>query len=184
MVQLINKRYRIPNGLEPKGLEECKDWNFKGIWRELTQQDVWDLFEEEEFWNNVQIKPEFFNIINSKILKKYNNVFITIGTEVNLYKKREFLERQLGQSMNNFEYLGLLHDQQKSSIDMSGDIQIDDNYNNLKYTNARLKILMKDNRETRYNNSYGLIDMPDNLYNVNYLNEVKEILEFNLIERL
>lgn len=132
----------------------------------------------------VEIKPEFIDIVASGILDKYNNVFITKGSFTNLKKKKEYLGAQLYDVMNKFSYIGLTHEQNKEEVDMSGAIQIDDNYKNLKNTNARLKILIKNNREASYNNSFGYIDTPDNLYNVDYLDQILQILEFNLIERL
>ena len=67
---------------------------------------------------------------------------------------------------------------------MTDGIQIDDNYSNLRNTKAKIKILVKNYVESTVNNSYGMIDTPDNLYNVNSLNEVLDILKFNLLEAL
>lgn len=64
---------------------------------------------------------------------------------------------------------------------MGGSIQIDDNYENLIDTNSQLKILLKNNLNTCYNNSFNYyMDIPDNLYYANSLKEVYQILEFNL----
>lgn len=184
IVQLINEKYRIPNNLEPKTADNCKDWSFKGIWRPLTERQQEELFESDEFWNRVEIREEFIKMIESGVLDNYKNVFVTKGSPINLRRKKEYLEAQLYDVMDKFEYIGLFHEQDKGEIDMRGGIQIDDNYKNIKDTNARLKILMKNNREASYNNSLGYIDTLDNLYNVNYLEEIQQILEFNLVQRL
>jgi len=88
------------------------------------------------------------------------------------------------EAFKDFGYIGITNDEDKSVIDMTNGIQIDDNYSNLKNTTAKIKILVKNYMESIANNSYGMIDTPDNLYNVNSLNEVLDILKFNLVEAL
>ena len=63
---------------------------------------------------------------------------------------------------------------------MENGIQIDDNYDNLIKTNARIKILLKNNLTTDYNTDYGKYGNIDNLYIVDTLEEVGQILKFNL----
>lgn len=186
MVDLINKKYRIPNHLSPKTRAECKDWEFKGLWRNLTKEQQMELFESSDFWDSVTIKEEFYNVINSGILDKYDNVFVTKGSIYNLFKKKEFLydNSDIKEAIKDFGYVGLAEGVDKASIDMTDGIQIDDNYGNLKNTKAKIKILVKNYVESTVNNSYGLIETPDNLYNVNSLNEVLDILKFNLVEAL
>ena len=186
MVELINKKYRIPNNLQPKTREQCKDWDFKGLWRPLTKEQQMELFESSDFWNTVTIKPEFYNIVRSGILDEYDNIFVTKGSIYNLFRKKEFLyeEVDIKDVFKDFGFVGIADDEDKASIDMTDGIQIDDNYSNLKSTKAKIKILVKNYVESTVNNSYGMIDTPDNLYNVNSLNEVLEILKFNLVEAL
>ena len=186
MVELINKKYRIPNNLQPRTREQCKDWEFKGLWRPITKEQQMELFESHEFWDTVTIKPEFYNIVKSGILDEYDNVFITKGSVYNLFRKRELLyeEIDIKDVFKDFGFAGIADDEDKATIDMTDGIQIDDNYSNLKNTKAKIKILVKNYVESTVNNSYGMIDTPDNLYNVNSLNEVLDILKFNLIEAL
>lgn len=186
MVELINKKYRIPNNLEPRTREQCKDWEFKGIWRNLTKEQQMELFESSDFWDTVTIKKEFYDIAQSGILNEYDNIFVTKGSVYNIFKKKEFLyeDVDIKDVFKNFGYIGIVDDEDKASIDMTDGIQIDDNYSNLKNTKAKIKILLKNNVESTVNNSFGKIDTLDNLYNVNSLNEVLDILKFNLIESL
>ena len=186
MVELINNKYRIPNYLKPKTREECKDWDFKGLWRPLTKEQQIELFESHKFWDIVTIKPEFYNIVQSGILDEYDNIFVTKGSVYNLFRKKEFLydEVDIKDIFRKFGFIGIADEEDKSSIDMSNGIQIDDNYSNLRNTKSKIKILLKNNVESTINNSYGKIDTLDNLYNVNSLNEVLDILKFNLVEAL
>lgn len=186
MIELINQKYRLPLGLKPRTREEVKDWGFKSIFAPMTKEQKIELFESNEFWNMVSIKPEFYNIVKSGVLNNYDNVFVTKGSIYNLIKKKEFLydEVDIKDVLKNFSYIGISEGEDKAVIDMTNGIQIDDNYSNLKNTKAKIKILIKNYVESTFNNSYGTIDAPDNLYNVNSLNEVLDILKFNLVENL
>ena len=59
---------------------------------------------------------------------------------------------------------------------MQGGIQIDDNYNNLKTTDASVKILLKNGIGTNYNDYYLTSDNLQNLYIVDNIEEVVQIL--------
>lgn len=63
---------------------------------------------------------------------------------------------------------------------MSGGIQIDDNCNNLIDTNAKIKILFKNGINTDYNTDFGKFGGIDNLYIVNNVKELEQVLMFNL----
>ena len=80
---------------------------------------------------------------------------------------------------NDYEFIGLLPNSEKHIVNMEGEIQIDDNLKNLVNTNAGLKILLKNNLETDYN-TYSKFKPIDNLYEVNTLQEVYEIIAFIL----
>ena len=57
-------------------------------------------------------------------------------------------------------------------------IQIDDNYNNLKDTDADLKILLKNEIDTNYNSVYKIKDNLENLYIVDNIQQMIDILRF------
>ena len=61
---------------------------------------------------------------------------------------------------------------------MYGGIQIDDNYNNLRTTDASVKILLKNGIGTNYNDYYLTSDNLQNLYIVDNIEEVVQILDF------
>ena len=186
MIELINQKFNRPNGLPDKTLADAKDWNMKSIYRYLTRKDLESLFSSQDFWDNVKLKPGFTDLLSRPILRKYNNVFLTVGTPENLKYKRDFLERELGKKFKYFTYIGIESPKTKASVKMPNDIIIDDNIKNLIETNAAIKILLKNNLDTLYNNAYGSFNdqLPDNLYVVNSLDEVEEILNFNLKRNL
>jgi len=63
MIELINEKYRTPLGLKPRTKEDKKDWGFKSIFAPLTKEQEIEMFESDDFWERVVIKPEFYNII-------------------------------------------------------------------------------------------------------------------------
>ena len=91
-----------------------------------------------------------------------------------------FNHPELKEVFNTFKFIGLGLEESKANINMSGAIQIDDNFSYLSNTNAKLKILVKNYHDRTYNNSFGNVDTLDNLYNVNDLNDIWQILDFNI----
>ena len=182
-IDIINNKYNIPNGLPVKTIKDLKDWEMKSIYRSLTVDQLEDIFASDEFWGIVKINEKFWSIVHDEcILNKYRHFFVTKGTQINLEKKYNFLSQALkGYFEEYFEYLGLLNYTCKSVVNMQGGIQIDDNVCNLSPTNARLKILVKNGRETYYNNTLNRKKVVlDNLYEVNDIIDVRDILDFNL----
>jgi len=84
-------------------------------------------------------------------------------------------------------FINLYPGQDKSLIPMYKGIQIDDNFNNLIGTNAHIKVLLTNNIVADFNKGYATKNnnadellLNDNLYYANDLNEVYEILKFNV----
>lgn len=114
LVKLINEKYLIPNNKDPKSVYDIKDWNLRSIYSELTQDQLSELFESNEFWENVSIKIGFIQILKSGVLSNYFNYFITIGTPENLKLKEDFLRRELGEYYDQFYYIGIPEGHKKS----------------------------------------------------------------------
>lgn len=181
IVELINQK-RQELGLPSKDLSDLKDWGFKSILRTISKKEVELLFESKEFWNRVQVKPEFIDLLKSGVLDSYSHQIVTKGSLKNQAYK--FVKFCTDLKEWNWIHHTLLIDQDKSIINMEGGIQIDDNYDNLIKTNARVKILLRNGLTTDYNTNYGKYGNIDNLYIVETLEDVKQILQFNLIEKL
>lgn len=86
--------------------------------------------------------------------------------------------------LDKYKSIGYTKEENIANIDMSNAIQIDTEFNNLRNTKAKLKILIKEEEDNTISNRYEAIELLDNLYHVTYLDEILSILEFNLIERL
>lgn len=194
MIELINAQYRRPYGLKDKTYEDLHDWRYKSIYRGKVNNDeneglspeiVEQMFDSDDFWNLVEFNPGFLKMFdNEKIVSGYNWILVTKGNELNLEKKKEFLfnnNSPISHHKENFIYYGLQLNECKSKVNMKGGIQIDDRFDNLEPTNAKLKILMKNGLTTDYNASFGNNrNLLPNLYIINYFDELEQILEFNL----
>ena len=206
-IKIVNEKYRIPSGLEPYvgpyNASYSIDYNLKSVYKDLTPEMVEDIFSSDEFFWEVSENSDMSHIFTKTILDNYSIIFVTKGSPVNLKSKYCLLNYLLikhlmsidgynvadNKSKYHFYYVGLGLDQNKDLIDMSDGIQIDDVFDNLVDTNARVKILLTNGVDTLYN--LGIItkdnrNFPilDNLYKVSSLNQIEEILNFNLIEKL
>ena len=118
-----------------------KKWNFEDVIPELDHDRVNDMFESDIFWRN--LKP-----INGAIefINKYRDdiVICTIGTNKNIQKKLAWIEKHLGKVdvLPIIINIGSHHTAiDKSVIDMTNCILVDDNVNALDTSNAKYKIL-------------------------------------------
>ena len=155
-----------------KNFYDLKDWKFRSIDRNIDVKEFLNYIETEEFFNEVQFYDDFLRFY-VKYADKFNFIFVTIGTRKNLQLKKRFIFRSLP-TIKNVKYIGL--ENNKNDIDMSDGIQIDDKYDNLN-TNAKLKILQKNNIETDYNQ---VKEYRNDLYIMQDWKQIGESLEFIL----
>lgn len=193
IIDIINQKYRVPNGLKPKTEDDQKSWGYKSIYRSFSESQLFEILESNEFWKKVRINKDFKRILDTGMLDNYNNVLVTKGTLTNLSLKIGYLKSHGLNCDRDFVYDPIVIEAgesatDKSAIDMRGAIQIDDNITNLINTNAHIKILIKNNHDTVFNNSFGhytdKIDPDDIFYEVNTISEIEEILKFNLEYKL
>ncbi len=183
-IKIFNSNYNIN---PPKEFKDIKDWGYKSIDKRINVKDIEEMYKSEEFWNNIKINKNFEKIIENKLINKnYKIEFTTRGSSENLKKKEETLKLFLENKEIEWEFNGInnekIHEQHgKSHINMSNGIQIDDNINYLN-TNAKIKILLTNNIETDYNrfNKKEIMNNT-NLYIINDLSELEDILVFFVI---
>lgn len=110
---------------------------------------------------------------------KYNWVFVTKGNDENLDKKYNYLCKQPFFSKHeSWTYYRLGLHETKSKIHMMGGIQVDDLYGNLVNTDADMKILLKNGRDTPFNTPKKDTDNFENLYMINDISELVDILNW------
>lgn len=170
-VKVANKKFNVN-----KDWHESRLWNFTDLYPEITVKDVNEIFRSDDFF--VDLEPHKGVIETIESLKDKIDLHIaTIGIKENLNKKVKWIKDNLKDI--EFEFTGILDDDgdiiyDKSSIDMSDSIFIDDRIDNLRSSNAKLKILYKDYR----NYSWQETDCSDDIYIVNSWEEIYEILSF------
>lgn len=134
---LYNDDFSLYPGFKMIAPWKVNSWKFEEL--ELADWDYLDhYFSQPRFFEDILPMPLACSTCEILTLD-YDIVFVTIGTKANLEGKRRWLA-------DNFEakydFIGLdineYHD--KSSVDMSDGIFIDDSSSNLKTSNAAVKI--------------------------------------------
>lgn len=138
-----------------------KEWNFTSILPEYNPS----VFDDPIFQGHLKIDPTF-KIMEATIFKHFNVVLGTGGSdEYNAFKATMFPNYLI-------RFFPCVPYPRKD--DYPCDIQIDDRSSCLS-SKATLKILIKNNKDTSYNQ-----DPPEGTYIVNVLQEAEEILSFYL----
>ena len=161
-LDIINSEYGLS-----ASIEDIKDWNFKSIYEKMSDEIINKVFSEQYFFDDLK----FFD--KSLLTLEGNDVTIcTKGINKNIELKNEFLKA------NNLDFkligLGFNDGHSKSSINMKNSIQIDDRYDCLKDTNAKIKILFKNFNQYSWQN----VPPMENIYIVNTWEEINQIIQF------
>lgn len=146
------------------------------------------IFDSDKFFEVVQFNGDLINAFESEedredgLFNSYNWILLTKGNDKNLQKKYEFIFSDkcpfFKRNKDKIGYYGLNLHENKKTVHMLSGIQIDDNYYNLRDTDADLKILLKNGIETNYNMIYKTSDNLQNLYITDNMIQVIEILKF------
>lgn len=145
----------------------------------MTAQQVEEIFGSDDFWNCVHLNNTLMKAFEEELWDKFNWVFVTKGNEQNLQKKFNYLTQQeFFKTHTNWSYYRLKMNESKSKVHMMGGIQIDDLYGNLVNTDADLKILLKNGRDTVFNSSRKETDNFENLYFADDMNHIVSILNW------
>ena len=174
VLKVLYKRY----GIQQEQVN-IKDWRFRSAKRDMTAEQIEEIFESEDFWGCVELNKILVEAFENGLWDNYNWVFVTKGTEENLQKKYDYLSQQsFLKSHSNWTYYRLNLNESKSKVHMMGGIQIDDLYGNLVNTDADVKILLKNGRDTPFNTSKKETDNFENLYFAGDMNHIISILNW------
>lgn len=166
-VKLANKKYK-----KEEDWNNINRWDFKDLYPEITNNDIDNIFSSEDFFVDLGLCENCLDVINS--IKNLVNIHIaTIGTDKNLKNKMKWIKENLN---IDFNFNGILDTgiNDKSSIDMSGAIFVDDRADNLRSSNANIKILYKN----YHNYSWQQIEPNDDIYVVDSWEQICSILDF------
>ena len=162
-----------------EGFGEDKDWkklrryDFKDLFPNCSYWEIERCFESDKMFEEVELLPEVYETLNS-FRDKFDKVsVVTIGTDINLEKKRMFVKNRFP---FDIELIGIKNDgrSNKGSVDMRDGVFIDDHIDCLHSSNAKVKILIK----TSENAEWSKIEPNDDIYVVSNWYEIYSILDF------
>lgn len=164
VIEILNERYG-----ENKSEDDLEDYGYNSI-HNITENEKLSIFESDDFFTNLQLKPRILDVV-AKNYDKFNWVITTKGTELNLKKKFDWIDKNWPFTMRR---VGINNKNlSKASVNMSGGIQIDDVSAALD-TKAGVKILYKDYRDYYWQHT----NPCDNILIVNDWDEIDKILDF------
>ena len=172
-VELANKKFNTD-----KNWKNLKCWCFQDLYPNIRNQDIDEIFDSKELYNNIESHENCISTLNK--IKDYVDINIaTIGSDTNLFNKKEWLKNNFTDIDYNFLDVKVNFDRNinkhnKSTIDMSGGIFIDDRIDNLRSSNATIKILYKSYND--YN--WQKCEANEDIFIVNTWDEIYEILYF------
>lgn len=132
--QLYHQDYALYDNYEFIHPEDVDTWNFE----EFTlakKSTFYKYFNTKRFFDVLEPMPGATQI--KSLYCDFDIKICTIGTRENLRGKDIWLSQNIG---GNYELIGLIGVHDKSAVDMSGAIFVDDKASNLETSNARVKI--------------------------------------------
>lgn len=121
---------------------EVNKWNFEDECPLMSENEINGVFDNREFFEIIEFMP-LSSMNTLKLAKKYDIYICSIGTTINLAYKKEWLSKYM-RYIKGFIGVDLNKYNDKSHIDMSNSIFIDDNSRNLITCNAVHKICFGD----------------------------------------
>lgn len=173
VINILNERYNLS---PQKTINDLKNWNYQSIYDKITESEIMDIYDSDEFFDKVTPNPDFLSLYN-ELHEKINFIVVTKGRKTNLFKK----ENKVKKFFPNMQYIGipfLMNEYEnfnKSSVNMLYGVQIDDRIDCLN-TNASIKILIKNDLELPWNQYCA--ENIGNLYVASNFKDIKKILNF------
>lgn len=140
---MYDEDYRLYSEYEFISTDKIKNYNFKELTM-LTKEKLNEYFCSGRFFDTVtsiegaELSLAFMNQLNDIPI-----IFVSIGTPQNIKGKELWVNKYNRGFGTDVEFIGVEHID-KSQIDMSGGILIDDLPQNLKSSNADMKICFGD----------------------------------------
>ena len=179
VVSLYNEDYSSHDGFIPINPKVVTSWEFKEC-NLATYGEIDKYFGDERFFQRIKLYPGARQALRS-LSHMYNIAIVSHGYAKNLKLKEKWVKdklfKEIFDSSCNAEFIGVDWKEysDKSHVDMSDSIFVDDSIKNLKTSNAKYKIL------------YGEYMDWNNMKNEfirckNWKNLTRQILFFNFVE--
>ena len=112
---------------------DCKECNL------LTKERLREYFDRSDFYDFTDINTIFWDVLALIVKKGWEPVFVTVGSIPNIASKTAWFKDSINED-DHASFIGLADAKDKSSIDMSDGIMIDDHPDMLNSSNAAVKI--------------------------------------------
>lgn len=168
IVKMLNEKFG-----ENKDWKKLRRYDFKDLFPICSYWEIEKCFESDKMFEEIELFPEVYETLNSFKDKFDRMSVVTIGTDINLEKKRRFVKDRFS---FDIELIGIKNDgrSNKGSVDMRNGVFIDDHIDCLHSSNAKVKILIK----TSENSEWSKIEPNDDIYVVSNWYEIYSILDF------
>jgi len=146
VIRIANKRYN-----QSVQVSDVDKWDFSYLYPNATRDEIIGIFGEQEFFDTLHFKKNA--ILTLQKLSKRNFLFVVTKTIdiASGFRKYQWIQEHLNAMNIPVEYVAIFPRDDKSIVDMSDGIMIDDNANYLEITNAKYKILYDNQREIDVN---------------------------------
>ena len=148
--KIYNNKYNLHSNWK-----NSKLWSLKDECPLFNAGEVEDLFSSDSFFRNLTLKEGAFEVL-TELSNDYPITIVSIGTTQNLSKKEKFINEKLPFVSKSVlipvEKNKLIMD--KSSVDMSNGILIDDVEDNLFSSNATMQILYENIPKAEWNSKW------------------------------
>lgn len=165
-VKMLNKIYH-----KNQDYRDVYRYDFKDLFPECNDAIIEYIFSQEELFNSIKLFDGCVDILSNENL---NVKIISVGTMKNLDLKNIWLKNNFNVKTQLIGFEDKQTDKEKSVIDMSNQVFIDDRIAVLRNSNAKIKILYRNGTDVSWNH----ISPNEECYVVDTWEEIGEILNF------
>jgi len=159
---LYNFVYKDHPNFKPAKWYEVEEYGFSDQCP-LAKNNITNMFADPYFFEKLEFMCGNTKEVLLKLSEKYELHITSIGSYMNIHYKSKWIYENLP-FIKNFEFISTeVNKPDKSIINMSNGIHIDDVDSNLLSTNADFKIIYGDiykwNKDSKYNRCYNWTDI-------------------------
>lgn len=145
--------------------KDCKEFK-KAEWYKVEKYDLTDqcplattrhIFSDEMFFDVLELMDKYTYDILRELSKKYQIIICSIGTFTNISYKTKWIKDKLPMVKDAVMITNSNCQMDKSIVDMSGSIFIDDVESNLISANAEYKLIFGDEYEWNHPSKYSRV---------------------------
>lgn len=136
IVKMYNNDFRNYRKYTPVDWTNVNTWDFKEC-ACMSKRDMNNYFKSARFFDELELMPFAIDTLD-KLSEDYHIKFVSLGSRPNLRGKDQFIKQTGSQFSSILLNEKIYHD--KSTVNMSNGIMIDDRADNLFTSNAIVKI--------------------------------------------